>query len=344
MHGSDLSPYPREDIEFISSTIHEPIDEFFVLSYYRFDVYEELKRNIPYLVGIDCSTGTVSDNNAITIINPYTVKPVAEFKCPYIGETDYEKLIEALVIEYIPRAIVIIERNSVGDGIIDHLLNNSKIADRLYFDKDRDLVATKMKQAENVESMLTAKAKLKTYYGVYTSGSSRETMFNILSRHVSERKEDFITKNIIEDLTGLIRTSSGKIEAKPGGHDDSIMSYLIALYVYYHGNNLAAFGFYRTDLYDDVERNQGLRRPNLTEILPQEIIDTMERDKQIEKEMNYEQLFYDAIHKSQQESLNLHKSRVMGSSNYYDNTQKELIYEVEDEDMDLSLFDSLNGF
>lgn len=314
------------------------------MSYYHFFVYEELKRNIPYLVGIDCSTGTVSDNNAITVLNPYTLKPVAEFKCPYIGETDYEKLIEALVIDFIPRAIVIIERNSVGDGIIDHLLNNSKISDRLYFDKDRDLVATKMREAESVESMLTAKAKMKTYYGVYTSGSSRETMFNILSRHVTERKDDFVTKNIIEDLTGLVRTSSGKIEAKPGGHDDSIMSYLMALYVYYHGNNLAAFGFYRTDLYDEVEMNRGLNRPQLSDILPQEIISKMEKDAEIEREMNYEQLFYDAIHTSQQESLNLSRSRVMNSNNYFDQTQRELIYEAEDSDMDLSIFDALNGF
>ena len=195
--------------------MNEPIDEFFVLDFYQFDVYEKLSPTIPYIVGIDCSTGTASDNNAITIINPYTVKPVAEFKSPYIGETDYENLIENLVLEYIPRAIVVIERNSVGDGIIDHLLN-SRIANRLYFDKDKDLLEEKMRQAEVTEKILATKAKEKTFYGVYTSGKSREDMMAILSRRVSENKDDFVTKNIITDLTKLVRSASGKIQAAPG--------------------------------------------------------------------------------------------------------------------------------
>ena len=216
INGSSLSPFPREDVEYIASTMNEPIDQFFVSGFYQFDVYEKLNPSVPYIVGVDCSTGTASDNNAITIINPYTVKPVAEFKSPYIGETDYENLIETLVLEFIPRAIVVIERNSVGDGIIDHLLNDSKIANRLYYDKDKDLLQEKMKHAETTESILATKSREKTFYGVYTSGKSREDMMAILSRHVSENKDDFVTKNIITDLTKLVRSSSGKIQAASG--------------------------------------------------------------------------------------------------------------------------------
>ena len=41
-------------------------------------------------------------------------------------------------------------------------------------------------------------------------------MMAILFRRVAEFKEKFITKNITEDLTRLVRTKSGKIEAGPG--------------------------------------------------------------------------------------------------------------------------------
>ena len=214
LHGSSLSPFPQEDIEYIVSTERKPIDELWLLDYYRFDIYKKLERNIPYLVGVDCSTGTSGDNNAITIINPYTLEPDAEFECNFIGETMYEQLIKELV-KVIPRCVLCIERNSMGDGIIDHLLH-SEIASRLYFDKDRDLVEDQMKQNQTVESMLRKQTQMKTYYGVYTGPQSREDMMLILARHVNEKKDHFITHNVIRDLSRLIRKPSGKVEAGDG--------------------------------------------------------------------------------------------------------------------------------
>ena len=151
----------------------------------------------------------------MTIIDPYKVEPVAEFKCSYIGETLYELVIRELVEQYIPNAIICIERNNVGDGIIDHLMY-SPIAGNLYFDKSRDLQEEKMHSNETVQSMLKNNAQKKKFYGVYTQGNSRETMFAILSRHVSEFKDKFICQNIVDDLSRLVKKPSGKIEAGAG--------------------------------------------------------------------------------------------------------------------------------
>ena len=214
LHGSSLSPYPQEDIEYIVESGHKPIKEMWLLDYYRFDIYKELQRDIPYLVGVDCSTGTNGDNNAITVINPYTLCPDAEFECSYIGETMYERLIIELV-KVIPRAVIIIERNSVGDGIVDHLLH-SQISTRLYFDKAKDLVQETAKVNETTESMLKKMSANKRFYGVYTSTQSRDDMFAILARHVNEYKEKFVAQNVIRDLSRLIRKPNGKIEAGPG--------------------------------------------------------------------------------------------------------------------------------
>ena len=127
-------------------------------------------------------------------------------------------------------------------------------------------------------------------------------------------------------------------------HDDSIMSYLIGLYVYYHGNNLQYFGFYKTDIYEGVELNQGINRPDLRSILPSEVVDRMEKDKEIEKELNYEQIFRDALHESQEQSKNLAKSKIMKSDNYFNNTERYILEDDDTESLDLGIFDSLNGF
>ena len=93
LRGSSESPYEQEDIEYITSMIHPVHDEMYLLEHFRFDIYKPLEKHIPYLVGVDCSTGTMGDSNAITIINPNTEEPDAEFQCPFIGETLFEKLL-----------------------------------------------------------------------------------------------------------------------------------------------------------------------------------------------------------------------------------------------------------
>lgn len=345
LRGSSDSPFEQEDIEYITSCIQPIIDELYILEHFRFDIYKELNRKTPYLVSIDCSTGTNGDSNAITIIDPYTVRPVAEFKCPYIGETMFERLIKELVTKHLPRAIVIIERNSVGDGIIDHLLN-SPIRGNLYFDKNRDLVESNMQDNQTVTSMLKRQGEMKKYYGVYTGNQSREDMMAILFRRMAEYKDDFVTNNIIEDISRLVRTKSGKIEAGPGFHDDSIMSYLIGLYVYYHGNNLAMFGFVKGS--EEIkDQNQGLRGVDdikYSGLIPEKNIEIIRRQEEVRKENNYEELMRQAIINSQRESFVMQQKGLINNSVIEDTPEGILDELYMDDEIDMSFFDEMNGF
>ena len=345
LHGSSLSPYPQEDIEYIVESERKPIEELWILDYYKFDIYRKLERKIPYIVGVDCSTGTVGDNNAITILNPYTQEPDAEFECSFIGETAYEQLIIELVTKYIPRACVEIERNSIGDGIIDHLLH-SKIRDRLYFDKAKDLVDENRQSYETVESMLKKSAQIKTFYGVYTRQQNRDDMFAILSTRVNEYKEKFITHNIIRDLSRLVRTRSGKIEAGQGFHDDSIMSYLIALYVFYHGNNLAVFGITKGAREEDLD-NRGTKRPEEIDptLVDPTLIEGVKKQEELkEEEMNYLEMMREAMIQSQKETYKLHQTGNITNS-IFDHTPDSVMEDYEEDGViDLDFFNDLNGF
>ena len=345
LHGSSLSPFDQEDIEYIVEIAKRPIDELWILEYYKFDVYKKLNPRTPYIIGVDCSTGTNGDNNAITIINPYTVEPDAEFECSYIGETMFEKLLVELVTVHLPRGVLCIERNSVGDSIIDHLLN-SPARDRLYFDKAKDLVEDTAMAASTIESMLKRQASIKSYYGVYTSPKSREDMMAILARHVNEYKEKFIAQNVIRDLSRLVRTSSGKIEAGPGFHDDSVMSYLIALYVYYHGNNLPVFGIIKGET-EDTEKNKGLKRAdeiNPEYVDPKLIESVKQQEMLIAKQNEWEELMRKATIQAQKDTYKLQKSGEIQDS-IFEHTPGAVIEDIDEEgSLDLSIFNDLNGF
>lgn len=344
LHGSSLSPFPQEDIEYIVETERKPIDELWIMDYYKFDIYTKLDSRIPYLVGVDCSTGTDGDNNSITIIHPYTLEPVAEFECSYIGETKYEALLRELVKYHIPKAVLCIERNSVGDGIIDHLLN-SDISGNIYFDKNKDLMEEKMKQNETVESMLKKQAQTKTFYGVWTGQSSREDMMSILARHVNEYKEKFVTHNVIRDLSRLIRKPNGKIEAGEGFHDDSIMSYLIALYVYYHGNNLIAFGIIK-GLKDEDIHNEGMKRTD--EINPNyvsnDILNSVKEKEKLEyQQIKWQQMQKDAIKNAQKESYQLYRKGLVQNS-LFENSPETVLEDFDEGVINLDFFNEINGF
>lgn len=340
LHGSNNSPYDQEDLAYISETQKRIIDTVYINTYYPVDIYEPLDKQIPYIVGVDCSTGTNSDFNTVTVVNPYTLNPVAEFECSYIGETNYEAFLIALVTEHIPRAIVCIERNSVGDGIIDHLLQ-SKIQRNLYFDKNRDLVAEKMNGYESDNtSMLKMQASMKKFYGVYTQGKSREQMFSILARHVREYRDNFVTKNIIRDLNSLVKKSSGKIEAGSGFHDDSIMSYLMAMYVYYHGNNLEMFGFYKGSDADIGDHNSGMSLAE-SDAIPDNMKEGYAQSEEAAKALNYEDMLRSIYERSQRESITM-AERDLVTDSYAKNTENTSYDDYGD--INLSLFDSLNGF
>lgn len=346
LRGSSDSVFTRDQIEFVLMNIQPVIQEIFIKEVFKFDIYEPLNRNIPYLVGVDCSTGTLGDSNAITIINPYTCRPAAEFKCNFIGETAYEALLKELILKYIPKAILCIERNSVGDGIIDHLMH-SKIRANLYFDVDKDLLNHSISQAMDTESLLKRKAKEKSFIGVWTGQKSRADMITILMHRMEDYKKDFVTKNISDDISRLIKKTSGKVEAMSGFHDDSIMSYLIAMYVYYHGNNLEFFGF-RKGSQPIENQNEGMYKSIKeadTELLPKEVVQAFEKEEQLKKENDYEEILRRALAISQQESAKMAQSSIMQSDIKTDDYSDD-IYDEDNPDngfeMDLGLFDDLN--
>lgn len=342
LRGSSRSPYDRDDIDKIIELAKKPIRMVMLNKYYRLDIYEELNRGIPYIVGIDCATGTNNDSNAMSIINPYTTALVAEFECSYVGEPEFIKVIIELVSKYIPRAIICIERNHVGDSIIAFLLQ-SKIAGRLYFDKFKKLAEERMEDLSTVESMLKKKAREKTYYGVFTEQKSREVMFGILADRIKTDKDKFVGQNVTRDITKLIQRGA-KIVAQEPWHDDSIMSYLIGMYVYFYGNNLESFGFSKSDFLYQDELNTGMIRPEDIDLssVPDSVAEFVETDIARNSGPSYEDMLYRTIMREQQKEALLH-SKGLVTNAVLDNTlQGDPTYEIDD-DTDMSFLDELNN-
>lgn len=254
MHGSSLSPYDLEDLQAIQELKGNIVEEIFINKVFKLDVYTKLKKDKIYFVGVDVAGGYGSDNSAITVWDPYTLKTVAEFKSPYISVKSLIQFIYVLIKKYLPRSILAIERNYNGEAVLDHL-RDTDILGNIYFDNTK--TAVKIDDKFNSKGFLEEEAQNRRFYGIYTKAESRERMFGLLETFVKEHKDSFVSANVIDDLMKLVRTRTGKIEAQTGFHDDSIMSFLMCLYLYYFGNNLSRYGFIR-GVVDEEELNQGM--------------------------------------------------------------------------------------
>jgi hypothetical protein len=317
LRGSSLSPYDRDDIDAIIDLALKPINEITVGKFFTLDIYEELNPNRIYIMSIDCSTGSGGDNNAITIIDPYTEKPCAELESPYIGEPTLVRIIIEIVTKYVPKAIVCIERNSVGSAIITFLME-SVIAGRLYFDKYKEIAEENMKQAETTESMLKAAAKMKTYYGVYTENRSRDAMFSILADRIKDHKDQFVTQNITRDISKLVM-KGGKVQAMVGWHDDSVMSYLIGMYVLKYGNNLSNFGFNRGDVVSDtLKEGGGLLAPDIIDMnsVPESTKAFITTEVTRQNAESYDDILRRSILEAQQQTRQLAKHGIIENTAY----------------------------
>lgn len=257
IHGSTDSPYPPEDLEAIEERRGTIIEEIFINEIFKLDVYTKLNKKQIYFIGVDVANGYGADNSAITVFDPYTLKPVAEFKSALIGVKALIKVLYILVRKYLPRSILIVERNMNGEAVLDHL-RDTDIRANIYFDKFKDIIGSEIDDKLDAEGLLKREAEKRRYYGVFTQGKAREAMFALLDAYISDHKDSFVCAHIINDIMNLVRKRGGRIEAGPGAHDDNIMSYLMCLYVYYHGNNLHRFGFARGILPSVEEQNKGL--------------------------------------------------------------------------------------
>lgn len=252
LRGSTDSPISPEDIEYLISNMIKSDKDLIINKKWRLRLYDhgqsqmiggqylEFDQRIPYIVGIDPAGGGGGDNTSITIVNPYNLKIAAEFKNPYISTTDLVRLLITLIHDHIPKGVIYPERNSMGIAVVQ-MLAESTIRENLYW-SDNDKQIEKLAEESPEEYKMRIAADEWKKYGVYTSNKRRSMMFQILFRHINECKDILNTEYLVDDLCKLVRTSTGKIQAVSGEHDDCVMSYCICMDLYYNGDNLELFG------------------------------------------------------------------------------------------------------
>ena len=233
--GVSNSPFELEDLEVIRTMVKPPISVVYLLGKYRFETYLQAETRLyPPIIGVDVSGGYKQDSSSITVIDSQTTKVLGCLNCNYISINDLSRCLEFIVKSWMPNAILSIERNGgFGAAVIANLVK-AGLRKNLFYEIKDVLVE------EKHDGIHAYKQKIKTkVFGINSTKDVRKQLIDLLIERVQYHKDKFLSPIIYNELIGMEVKKSGKIEHSDATHDDQVFSYLMAMYVWYYGSNLA---------------------------------------------------------------------------------------------------------
>ena len=249
---ADNSPFNREDLDIIGAQVKEEprsILRFGKAGQFVMKFWETIPINSMYppIIGVDVSSGIHKDSSAITVIDSETTKVLATFKSNFITMPELADLIYQFVSNYAKNAIVCVENNGgFGSSVLQMLIRTS-IKKNLYYEiKDRI-------DEEQFDGVTVHRRPRKCkVYGATSSHKKRNELIELLHQRVQHHRDKFLSKEIYDELCTMVVKPNGKVEHADDAHDDLVFSYLWALYVFYHGEDLATrFHLMKTEIFTD---------------------------------------------------------------------------------------------
>lgn len=247
---ADDCAFRKEDLEVIEKWCREPIRtlRYGRAGQYIFKIYEDLDPRYAPILGVDVAGATYRDSSAITIIDSKTTKVTATFNCNFIPSDELAELLYQVVRYKIPNGIINIERNGgYGKAIIDRLKKTS-IKKNLYYELKERVISETVQLTGGIRQ----NKQIVKVYGLDSGKEVRARLIELLQERVQYHKDKFVDKTLLNEMKAMVVKKSGKVEHSNLTHDDQVFSYLMALYVWYDGKNLAQnFGIMKNTIMTD---------------------------------------------------------------------------------------------
>jgi hypothetical protein len=165
-----------------------------------------------YSMGVDTASGSPGgDYSTIKVLDVTDKKSVREVAAFYdrLSPSDFREEVLKIAREY--KALAVIESNSYGLSIVEHM------RDEEYFSMYRDTAYDK------------TSGVWKPKWGYNTNVKSRGLLLTRLYEHVTRGWIKIRDVNFMLEANSLIYNNRGKVEAAAGKHDDMIIATGLAL-------------------------------------------------------------------------------------------------------------------
>ena len=227
----DKCPYPTEQLDRLRAVIqNEPVKHVIVDNNYTFKFYMRPEENhykykkthVVMSCDVSAGMGGKRDSSTIVVTHAQTSKVLATFKANTLDTIEFAGLIYIMITKYFNKAVLVVERNSYGKGILD-ALKRTDIEPNIFYTPMTDSHAVVGANPEKNGKFL---------YGMNTVQGMRGVLFNsILTERLKKYKMLFSSMDLYEEIINLEEKANGRIEHSSSSHDDLLMAYLIGLYV-----------------------------------------------------------------------------------------------------------------
>lgn len=175
-------------------------------------IWEEPKRNIPYVIGADPSSGDRDgDPAAMSVFRKDTLQQVAEW-WGYMPPDLLGK--EAVILaKYYNDAFLIPEANNHGVSFIDSV---KRMHYRNIF---RRRTSPEARKEGNTDK-----------YGWWTSEQSKKLLINTFAKFIRENATKIKSKKALNECVTYVRDDKDRTNAQQGCHDDLVMANALAVY------------------------------------------------------------------------------------------------------------------
>ena len=257
--GSEESPIPKELLEKINkSLVGDPyieISEFgYITKWYipKAEVLEKAKHR-KLVMGLDTSEGNGGDDISMNIRDADSGELVSAGNYNELNTIVFSEWIAEWLINF-PNLTLVIEKRSTGSTMIENILlilpqHNIDPFKRIFnWVVDEAHVNNDFKEA--IETPLHRRNmqfydRYKKYFGFATSGSGKTSrtmlygrVFNNALYYTANNVRDSV---LITQLAGL-RKKNNRIDHADGGHDDSVIAWLLSYWFLSDAKNKAWYG------------------------------------------------------------------------------------------------------
>ena len=179
-------------------------DEYYIKYNNRMRVWKDPEPYYDYVIGVDTALGRDRDYSAFQVVNMYNGEVVDEF---YSNKTTIDEFSSILNSEgiYYNLPHVVVERNTVGNHVVDLLYNKLEYENLWHDDKGLP--------------------------GFQVTVKNRDTILSELEESIRTNVLKINSQRTLNELNTFVITDSGKITADRGRHDDLIMSLSLANHI-----------------------------------------------------------------------------------------------------------------
>ena len=250
--GTELSILDPALIQLINANRREPdhveiIDDYAVKWY----VTENFRNSAEffqrrYILGMDSSENIGEDFTTLVMIDVADMGVACTFRCNESNTIKIGLFIAAFLMKY-SNVTFIPERNSTGGAIIDVITMVFQTNRINPFRRIFNQIVQKRNEDENmakisIDSPDAADTTVKKHLGFRTDGKTRGYLYrNTLKKAVGMNATRIFDNILVSELSAL-SVENGRIDHKEGGHDDTVIAYLLCCWLIFFGENLHYYG------------------------------------------------------------------------------------------------------